>query len=130
MSEWLQDLKYGSRALRRSPLFAFITVITLALAHHQAMGVDGDALFASILDVSRDDGGDTACSTYEECVTAIAGLGLHARECPATEILYGPYVKQGVIDPSLTLEALAVDDIEGLSLWRDGQVVREVFYHG
>ena len=77
-------------------------VITLALANHQAMGVDGDALFAAILDVSRDDGGDTACSTYEECVTA-----LDAGESINYEGVAGPIDLDDGGDPTFGRYAIA-----------------------
>ncbi len=57
---------------------AYDCVITLALAFAQAGSTDGEALIAAAVDVSNDDGGDTTCSTYEECITALdAGEGIN-----------------------------------------------------
>ena len=53
-------------------------VILMALAFAQAGSTDGTALFEAALDVSRDDGGDTECTTYTDCAAAIdAGEGIN-----------------------------------------------------
>ena len=50
---------------------AYDCMMMLSLAYAQAGTTDGEALYAAAVDVSRDDGGDTACSTYTECAAAI-----------------------------------------------------------
>ncbi|MDJ0768869.1 MAG: transporter substrate-binding domain-containing protein [Ilumatobacter sp.] len=53
-------------------------MMMLSLAFAQAGTTDGQALYEAAIAVSRDDGGDTACSTYEECVAALdAGEGIN-----------------------------------------------------
>lgn len=53
-------------------------VITMALAYAQAGSTDGDDLIAAAIDVTNDDGGDTTCTTYAECIEALdAGEGIN-----------------------------------------------------
>ena len=46
-------------------------VITMALAFAQAGTTDGDAMIAAAIEVTNDDGGDTNCTTYAECIEAL-----------------------------------------------------------
>ncbi|MEM9513790.1 MAG: ABC transporter substrate-binding protein [Actinomycetota bacterium] len=57
---------------------AYDCVITMALAFAQAGSTDGEALVAAAVDVTNDDGGDTTCTSYEDCAAALeAGEGIN-----------------------------------------------------
>lgn len=81
---------------------AYDCVILMALGFLQAGSADGDALLAAALEVSRDDGGDTTCTTYEECAELIeAGTPVNY------DGVAGPLELDDVGDPTFGRYAIA-----------------------
>jgi branched-chain amino acid transport system substrate-binding protein len=81
---------------------AYDCVISLALAFAQAGSADGPAVLAAAFDVTNDDGGDTTCTSYADCVAAIdAGEGINY------DGVAGPIDLDEVGDPTFGRYAIA-----------------------